>query len=169
MNLYKLMESRRSTREFSNESFPKEKLERVLKAGLLSPSGADQKPFSYIVVDDIDLKKKIKKASESIDKKYYSKSPEWFKEWMRSKNISLDKDFLVDAPYLVVISGEIDKPYWLESTWLSIAYFILAAENEGLGTLTYTPAEMNFLIDLLDLPDGFQPLVILPIGLAKIK
>jgi len=56
MNLYKLMENRRSTREFSNERFPKDKLERVLKASLLSPSGADQKPFAYIVVDDIKNK-----------------------------------------------------------------------------------------------------------------
>ena len=169
MNLYKLMENRRSTREFSNESFPKDKLKRVLKASLLSPSGADQKPFTYLVIDDIKTKEIIKKTCESIDKKYYSKSPEWFKEWMQKKNISLEKDFLVDAPYLVVVSGEVNKPYWLESTWLSIAYFVLAAENEGLGTLTYTPAEIDFLVELLDIPDGFQPVVILPIGLAEGK
>ena len=167
MDLYKLMENRRSIRDFSKKTFPKEKLETVLKAALLSPSGANQKPFSYVVLDDIKTKKIIKKTCESIDKKYYSKSPDWFKEWIQSKNISLDKNFLVDAPYLVVVSGEIDKPYWLESTWLSIAYFILAAENECLGTLTYTPADMKFLIELLELPKGFEPVVIIPIGLFK--
>jgi len=117
----------------------------------------------------LKTKEIIKKTCESIDKKYYSKSPEWFKEWMQKKNISLEKDFLVDAPYLVVVSGEVNKPYWLESTWLSIAYFVLAAENEGLGTLTYTPAKMDFLVELLDMPDGFESVVILPIGLVKVK
>ena len=75
MDLYKLMENRRSTRAFSNKSFPEDKLKRVLKASLLSPSGADQKPFAYAVVDDIKTKELIKKTCESIDKKYYSKSP----------------------------------------------------------------------------------------------
>ena len=68
----------------------------------------------------------------------------------KNKNISLEKNFLVDAPFLVVVAGESDKPHWLESTWVSIAYMILAAENEGLASLTYTPAEMDFLKDLLD-------------------
>jgi len=169
MDLYTLMKNRKSTRDFSNKSFPREKLDKVLHAGQLSPSGADQKPFVYVVVDDIELKKKIKKSCESVDKKYNSKAPIWFKEWMQKKNISLNKEFLIVAPYLVIVAGEISKPYWLESTWISITYFVLAAENEGLGTLTYTPAEMGFLNKLLELPDGFQPVVIIPVGLAKDK
>ncbi len=55
-------------------------------------------------------------------------------------------------------------PYWLESTWISIAYIILATEEEGLATLTYTPGQMKFLIPLLDLPEVYEPVVILPIG-----
>lgn len=167
MDLYKLMENRRSTRNFSTKTFDKHKLDRILKASMMSPSGADQKPFSYIVIDDIKTKDEIKKNCEKVDKKHFSKSPDWFKEWMKNKKVSLQKNFLVDAPFLVVVAGETDKPYWLESTWLSIAYFILAAENEGLNTLTYTPAEVDFLNKLLDIPKGFEPVVILPIGHAK--
>jgi len=85
------------------------------------------------------LKKEIKQYCEDADKRDYDTSEEWFKKWMVKKNISLKKDFLVDAPYLIVVAGETDKPYWLESTWISISYMILAAEAEGLGTLTYTP------------------------------
>jgi len=169
MDIYQLMKNRRSTRNFSNKTFPKEKLNRVLKASQLSPSGADQKPFSYIVIEDSDIKKKIKNFCEAIDKEYYSKSPKWFKEWMKKKNISLEKDFLTDAPYLVIAAGETNKPYWLESTWISIAYFILAAENEGLGTLTYTPAELDFLVELLELPINLEPVLIMPVGLIKTK
>ena len=60
MNLYDLMENRRSIREFSNKNVSKEKLNSILRAGQLSPSGINQKPFVYIVIDDSDLKKKIK-------------------------------------------------------------------------------------------------------------
>jgi len=169
MDLYELMENRRSTREFYDKKVSEEKFRSILKAGLSAPSGADQKPFVYIVVTDPVLKKKIKRFSETVDKKYYSTAPEWFKKWMKKKSISLEKNFLVDATFLIVVAGETDKPYWLESTWISIAYMILAAENEGLASLTYTPAETDFLNDLLHLPQTFKPVVIIPIGYARNK
>ena len=167
MDLYKLMENRRSTRGFLNKKVSKEKLNLILKAGQFAPSGADQKPYLYIVVEDINLKKEIKQYCESADKRYYDNSDEWFKKWMEKKNISLRKDFLVDAPYLIIVAGETDKPYWLESTWISISYMILAAEAEGLDTLTYTPSETDFLNDILELPKKFAPVVIIPVGYAK--
>ena len=95
------MKNRRSTRNFLNKEVPEEKLNLILKAGRLAPSGADQKPYAYIVVDDIALKKKIKKYCEDVDKRFYNTSEEWFKKWMVKNNISLKKDFLVDAPYLI--------------------------------------------------------------------
>ena len=169
MDLYELMENRRSIREFLNKKVPEEKLHSILKAGLCAPSGADQKPYVYMVVDDPFLKGEIKRLCESADKKYYANAPEWFKKWMKQKDISLEKNFLVDAPFLVIVAGEIDKPYWLESTWISLSYMILAVENEGLATLTYTPAETDFLNEQLHLPQAFKPVVILPIGYAKNK
>jgi len=167
MNLYNLMKNRRSTRDFLNKEVPEGKLNLILKAGRLAPSGADNKPYACIVVDDMVLKKKIKKYCEDVDKRFYDASEEWFKKWMVKKDISIKKNFLVDAPYLIVVAGETDKPYWLESTWISISYMILAAEAEGLGTLTYTPSETDFLNDLLELPKKFKPVVILPVGYAK--
>lgn len=161
------MENRRSIREFSNKNVSKEKLNSILRAGQLSPSGVNQKPFVYIVIDDPDLKKKIKSYCESADKKFYDNSSEWFKEWMKEKKISLKKEFLIDAPYLVIVAGETDKPAWLESTWISIAYVILAAEYERLATLTYTPTEFDFLYDLLGLPKIFKPVSIIPVGYTK--
>ena len=168
MDLYKLMENRRSTRKFSSEKVPCNKIDSILKAGQLSPSGADKKPFVYVVVDDPTLKKKIKEKCELVDKEFYDKSTVDFKKFMKDKKISLNKDFLVDAPYLIVVSGETDKPYWLESTWISIAYVILAAEYEGLASLTYTPAKTDFLKDLLELPTSLNPVCIIPIGYKKI-
>jgi nitroreductase len=167
MDLYELMKNRRSTRDFLNKEVSEEKLNLILKAGRLAPSGADQKPYVYIAVDDMALKKEIKQYCEDADKRYYDTSEEWFKKWVEKKNISLEKDFLVDAPYLIVVAGETDKPYWLESTWMSISYMILAAENEGLDTLTYTPAETDFIKYLLELPEKFVTVVIIPIGYAK--
>ncbi len=161
------MEERRSARKFSKKKVSLKKLDLILNAGQLSPSGADKKPFVYIVVDDISLKKKIKTKCESADKEFFKKSNEDFKKWILERKISLKKDFLIDAPYLLIVAGETDKSYWLESTWLSIAYLILAAEYEGLASLTYTPAKIDFLKDILKLPKRIKPVSIIPIGYAK--
>jgi len=164
MDLYTLMKNRRSTRVFSHKPVSEKKLHAILTVGQYAPSGADQRPYVCIVVDDSDIKQQIKRCSEDVDKKHRATVPDWFKQWMEKKNISLEKTFLVDAPFLVIVAGETDKPYWLESTWISIAYMLLAAENEELATLTYTPAKTDFLCDLLALPESLQPVVILPIG-----
>jgi nitroreductase len=167
MDLYDLMRKRRSVRNFSTEKFPKEKLQKILDAARLAPSGADLKPYTFFVIEEESLKIKIKNFCEKADKDYYYDSEKWFKDWINKKNILLDKQFLTDAPYLVVIAGENDKPYWLESTWIAIGYMILAAEYEGLNTLTYTPGKTEFLIKLLDIPKNYKPVAIIPIGFSK--
>lgn len=167
MNLYELMKHRRSTRYFSSKKIPEDVLQRVLEAGQYAPSGANQHPYVYIVVDDPVLKEDIKKHCEIIDKRFYGSSESWFKDWMKKKSISLEKEFLADAPALVIVAGETDKPYWLESTWVSITYVVLAVEYEGLGTLTYTPAETGFLKGMLSLPENIEPVVVLPVGYPK--
>lgn len=167
MDLYELMKHRRSTRHFSSKKIPEEILQRVLKAGQYAPSGADKHPYVYIVVDDSASKEDIKKHCEIVDKRFYEDSESWFKDWMKRKKISLEKEFLVSAPALIIVAGETDKPYWLESTWISIAYVVLAAEYEGLGTLTYTPAETGFLKEMLPLPENLELVVVLPIGYPK--
>ena len=70
---------------------------------------------------------------------------------------------------MLVISGDTKKPYWRESTWLAISYMLLAIEEQGLGTVTYTPNNMNFLREILGLPENYNPEVILPLGVPKEK
>ncbi len=167
MDIYTLMKHRRSTRSFSTTPVSEDCVHRILTAGTYAPSGANQKPYAYIVITDTMIKEKLRAQCERIDKEHYRSAPGWFKKWMDARHISLTKSFLTDAPYLVVVVGEPDKPYWLESTWLSIAYILLAAEQEGLATLTYTPAQTDFLHELLDISTGLKPVVILPIGCPK--
>ncbi|MEA2053911.1 MAG: hypothetical protein U9O96_02160 [Candidatus Thermoplasmatota archaeon] len=57
MELYEVMGNRWSTLHFHRTSFPMEKLDKILEVGLLSPSGADKKPYICIIVDEVDLKR----------------------------------------------------------------------------------------------------------------
>jgi nitroreductase len=159
-----LMKQRRSIRRFKRDKFAIEELCSILNAGQLAPSGANQNPYIFIIIDDMQLKKEIRNECELADKGFHDEAPSWLKEWFSEKQITSEKQFLTDAPYLIVIAGNTTMPYWLESTWISVAYILLAAEAEGLSTLTYTPGQMSFLISLLGLPKVYEPVAILPIG-----
>lgn len=44
--------NRRSVRQYTGEKIPAEKLEKILQAGLLSPSGRNRKPWEFVVVQE---------------------------------------------------------------------------------------------------------------------
>jgi len=164
-----LMSSRRSIRAYKLDPVPIEKVVRVLEAGRLAPSGANTQPWVYIVVDDGALKCEIRKRCEEADSVFHEEAPDWLKNWLRKEGITTNKRFLTDAPFLVVVAGHVKAPYWLESTWISASYMILLAEEEGLGTLTYTPGDTAVLNKLLGLPPDYRVVVILPIGFPAEK
>ena len=165
-HLYTLMKKRRSIRHFSTRSVSKETLQKIVKAGFYAPSGANVHPYVYIVVDDQALQQKIRDVCEEVDKTFFTKADPWFQSWMKQKEISLEKGFLTDAPILIVVAGDTTKPYWLESTWISMGYLILAAEQEQVATLTYTPADTKDLNHLMDVPANFQIVAVIPLGHA---
>jgi len=167
--LLELARRRRSTRRYRSKPIPPAKLARVLQAGRLAPSGANTQPWRFIVVDDPEIKRRIREGSEEADREFHREAPLWLQQWLREQKITAEKDFLTDSPVLIVVAGRTGMPYWLESTWIAIAYMILAAEEEGLGSLTYTPGDTSFLNALLGIPEGYKVVAVLPLGFPQEK
>jgi nitroreductase len=162
--LLQLIKNRRSIRKYSRETIPMEIVYKILEAGRYAPSGANVQPWIYVVVNDDKLKAKIREETEEVERKFHEKASLHLKKWMKEQKITPVKSFLTEAPVLVVVAGLNKAPYWLESTWISIAYILLSIESQNLGTLTYTPIETVFLNKLLNIPDDYRPVAILPIG-----
>jgi nitroreductase len=162
--LLQLMKNRRSIRKYSKDPVPLEKIYQILEAGRYAPSGANLQPWIYIIVTDDELKEKIRKEAENVERNFHEKAPEQLKKWLKEQKITPEKSFLIEAPILVVVAGLTKAPYWLESTWISIAYILLSVESQKLGTLTYTPASTTFLNKLLNIPNEYCAVAILPIG-----
>jgi len=162
--LVTLMKRRRSIRKYQSRRVPKAALMRVLRAAHYAPSGADRSGFQFVVVQNAELKAKIRKSCEAADAEWHRRAAPWLKKWLKNKGITPQKPFLDDAPYLICVFGDNTSPYWLGSTWLAVAYLLLAAEREGLATLTYTPGKSRFLQKLLNLKSNLVPITILPIG-----
>jgi len=162
--LLDLMKSRRSIRKYKKKPVPLEKVYKIMEAGRCAPSGANLQPWIYILVTDDKLKKEIRKEAERVERNFHKMAPSQLKKWFKEQKITPEKSFLTEAPTLIVVAGFTKAPYWLESTWISIAYILLYAENQSLGTLTYTPSEVTFLNKLLNIPEDYRPVAILPIG-----
>lgn len=164
MELLNLMKNRRSIRRYKKQAIALEKIYSVLDAGRYAPSGANQQPWIYILVTDATLKQQIRDEAERIETKYHKTVPSQLQEWFKKQGLTPAKPFLTDAPALIVVAGDTKSPYWLESTWISIAYVLLQAENQKLGTLTYTPSDTTFLNRLLNIPNHYSVVAIIPIG-----
>ena len=74
MDLLEMLKHRRSVRDYTGEAIPKEHLDRILAAGLLSPSGRSRKPWELVVVQDRDTLKELVKCREGASNiGHYSK------------------------------------------------------------------------------------------------
>ncbi len=171
------LDSRRSVREYSNQSVPKEVIENIIKSASTAPSGAHKQPWTFCAISNNELKSKIREAAEIEEKESYSKrmSDRWLKD-LGPLGTNTDKPFIEDAPWILVLfkrvyeheNGEKHNNYYVnESVGISAGMLITAIHNAGLVTLTHTPSPMNFLAKLLNRPANERAFLLLPIGYPK--
>ena len=169
------IQRRRTIRDFSNKSVPKDIIENCLSAAGTAPSGANRQPWHFSVVSDLETKKKIREAAEEEEKKFYSgRAPDEWLEALEPLGTDENKPFLEIAPYLIVIfseayglddKGEKIKNYYVsESVGIATGVLITALHNAGLATLTHTPSPMNFLREILGRGENERAFLILITG-----
>ena len=173
---YAKMNERRSVRAFSDEPVPREVIELAIRTASTSPSGAHRQPWTFVVVDDAALKRKIREAAEAEERVSYEDGrmpPEWL-EALAPLGTDWHKPFLETAPYLVVVfeqihgnddAGRSRKHYYVhESVGIACGLFIAAIHEMGLATLTHTPSPMSFLSRILGRPKHERPFILFPVG-----
>ena len=172
---YEWMDKRRSVRHFSDKPVPIEVIENIIKSASTAPSGANKQPWKFCVVENPEIKKKIREAAEEEEQKSYNErmNDEWLED-LKHLGTDAEKPFLETAPYLIVVFKrpyEIDidgikhqNYYVSESVGLACGFLISAIHNAGLVTLTHTPSPMRFLEKILDRPTNERAFLLLPVG-----
>ena len=163
-DLLRLSEKRRSVRRFQSERIPLEDIVYLLKTARAAPSGANRQPWRFLIIVSEKKKEIIRKICEESEKHCHSKIKGWFKEWLEERGINWRKPFLTESPILILVFGKRDEPYWLQSVWIAVGYLILAAEELGYGTLTYTPPNLRWANKLFEIPENYILQTIIPIG-----
>ncbi|HKJ32376.1 MAG TPA: nitroreductase family protein [Balneolales bacterium] len=174
-SFYEMMKKRRTVREFSNKSVPKQVIINCIKTAATAPNGANKQPWHFVVISDPEVKKKIREEAEKEEWEFYHhRAPE---EWLTDLEVlgtDEHKPFLEEAPYLITIfsenygireDGSTEKHYYVkESVGIATGMLITAIHQAGLVSLTHTPSPMNFLNEILHRPKNEKPFLLLVVG-----
>ncbi|MEN9640076.1 MAG: hypothetical protein RLZZ262_1945 [Bacteroidota bacterium] len=172
---YTYMNRRRSVREFSDRDVPDELINSIILTAGTAPSGAHKQPWTFCVVRDPSLKRKIREAAEHEERLSYNgrMSDEWLKD-LAPLGTNANKPFLEQAPVLIVVfkrpyeledDGSKHQNYYVsESVGIACGMLIAAVHQAGLVTLTHTPSPMNFLEKILNRPSNERAYLLMPLG-----
>ncbi|HLG63932.1 MAG TPA: nitroreductase family protein [Ktedonosporobacter sp.] len=173
------MSRRRTVREYSSEPVPFELIENAIQAASLAPSGANQQPWTFVVVSDPAIKRQIRLEAEAEEKESYEHrmSQEWL-DALAVLGTDWHKPHIEQAPYLIVVFAQIYglqtlpdgrqckiKHYYVqESVGIAVGMLLSSLTFAGLSTLTHTPNPMGFLSKILQRPPNERAYVLIPVG-----
>lgn len=173
------MVKRRSVRHFASAPVPRSLIDNAINVAGSAPSGANQQPWTFAVISDGALKRKIRLAAEAEEKESYERrmTPEWLAA-LAVLGTDWRKPHIEDAPYVIVVfrqafglrqndAGEEERVmhyYSEESVGIAVGFLLAALHISGLATLTHTPSPMKFLAEILGRPANERPYVLIPVG-----
>ena len=156
--------SRKSTRKYKKDPVSEDDIRYLLDTIRQSPSGSNAQPWRVIVIEDPEIKMRVRKAAEEGEKTFYESISPVRKKRYNDKGLSPSKPMLTEAPVLIVILGDTTAPNYKPSVWISVGYAILAAEEKDLSTVTYTPSDPVLVTKTLGVPEPYLVETILPLG-----
>jgi len=149
----------RSLRRFKEQPVPEEVLETIIKAGTRAPSAGNLQNYSFIIIDDEEIKKKLE-AMDGFNK--ISKAPviivavvdtyriqRWFK-------INNSKDYSLNQSSTFFIS--------LWDALIALHNVTIAAESMGLGGYYVGNIQEYEVKDILNLPPNTFPAAMYCLG-----
>ncbi len=153
--MLELLMKRRSIRKYKPAAVEQEKIDKLVRAGLLSPSSRRVNPWEFIVVTDKDILTKLSTAKEH------------------------GSGFLKGAPLaIVVLADESKSDVWVEDTSIASIIIQLAAEDMGLGSCwiqirkrmhSKGKTSEEYVRELLDIPGNYKAASVIAIGYPEEK
>ena len=147
MSFLELVSSRQSVRAFDPErSVEKEKIDRIIETARLAPSACNAQPWSFVVVDEPELKNKVADATSSrvLGMNHFTKQAPIHLLLVEEK-VNLSSG----------IGGWIKKKDYAQlDLGIVAAHIILAAQEEGLGSCIVGWFDENKVRDLLNIPSS---------------
>ena len=168
------MKTRRSVRQFSSDEVPMDAVVNCIAAAGTAPSGAHKQPWTFCLVTDPEIRKRIRVAAEAEEFKNYNgrMSQEWMTD-LAPFGTNEVKPYIENAPGLIIVfkhsygtdeSGKTQNYYVNESVGIAVGMLLTALHEIGLVALTHTPSPMKFLAEILERPENERAYLNIPFG-----
>jgi nitroreductase len=182
MEFYEVLQKRRTVREFQQKAVEKEKLTRILEAGLKAPSHNHLREWEFIVIKDLNQRRKVveigAQAKDYVERKELEEATgdmgDELQREMYLKALSVQKKMLMSSPELLVVCFKMRRPLRecetlndlnsFASVWTCIENILLAMAAEGLFGVTYIPHRTRSLKEILGIPEDYDVAALIPIG-----
>jgi nitroreductase len=143
LEVFEAIKGRRSIRKYKKDPVPEDFVTRILDAGRWAPSASNRQPWSFIVLKNIDIRKKVAEATT------YGR-------------------FLADAPLgVAVVINPQGSNHPVEDGSIATQNMLLAAHALGLGTCwigCYNSTYEERVKEILEIPKNRRVLSIISIG-----
>ena len=172
-SFYKAIYSRRDIRSnFTSEQIDDQVLMRILKAGHHAPSVGFSQPWNFILVKNIETRKKIKESFKNEK----TRSSKLIKDPRRSKYLSYKLEGILESSINVCVTYDPTKsgPFVIGRTSIpetgtfsvccAVQNIWLAARTEGIGVGWVSILSNETLRDVLNIPDHVVPIAYLCLG-----
>jgi len=147
MDFFELIRSRYSVRAYTDRPVEDEKVQQILEAARLAPTAANRQPFRILVIKTAGREDELRRI--------YSR--QWF----------------VAAPYVLCVCG-VEAEAWVRNqdgrdyldvdAAIVMDHIVLAATAPGLGTCWIAAFDPEAAREVLQLPDGVEPIIFTPLG-----
>jgi nitroreductase len=147
MNFTTLAKKRYSCRKYTQEIPSEELLNKVLNSARIAPSAKNLQPWKFVVVNEEGMLKQVKAC--------YGRS--WIEE----------------APIVIAVCGDHGSAWTREDDGkvhtdidvsIAIDHLTLAATDNGLGTCWICRFDSKNVAELLEVPDQWEVIALIPIG-----
>ncbi len=151
MDIYEAIKTRTSVRGYRSTPVEDDKLKRILDAARLAPSGKNGQPWTFIVIKDLETRKKLVEACKG-------------------------QSYIGEAPVVVAACGREELAYRkMGGYWnslpvdigISLEHLMLAAAAEGLGTCWIGAFIEGDVREILGIPAEVKIVALTPVGYPK--
>jgi len=148
MDVLEAIATRRSIRSYKSKAVEQHKLDHVLEAARLAPSGANRQTWKFVVARDAQVRKRI-------------------------AEITRGQDFVAEAPVVIaavatdtaVTTGSGEPAHRIDMA-IAVDHMTLAAHSLGLGTCWIGAFDQRGAEKVLEVPEGQEVVVLLTLGYA---
>lgn len=149
MNFLDLVKKRYSVRSYESRGIEADKLDYIMECVRLAPSAVNYQPWHFSIVTDPEKLAALKTA--------YSR------EWIET------------APCIIVACADHQESWHRKmdgkdhadvDVAIAVEHLCLAAAEQGLGTCWVCNFDVTHCREVMELPDDWEPIALIPVGYA---